>query len=332
MAADYAYLDGDFTGSPDDHPPQLAPVIPLRPIETALSAAPIETTRRQWRFTREVPGFGADVQPSAASARRDLAVVGTTQRTGSAPKSTRATSAQGIRQPAEGTRRRLRRLPSDEQWRATMRGLDSAVGYLADPDIYQMLAAARAVSATDATEWLAATQAERARKTSIVGDVPPASAAGPKGGSGISDPTGEAAVSGAPNPDAEVWAILLTIERAAALIITGRSRLSRLAYRRGDAERRARELAEVGINAEDKVGQGLCAACDTWCSGAEDDRLRSGLCNRHATAYYRLPTPRPDRFSWAAGVKRELEESAAAEAERYAARVDARNQQVGRAA
>lgn len=196
----------------------------------------------------------------------------------------------------------LRKLPSDDQWKATMRALDAAVGYLADPDIYQLIEAARSVRRQDAVEWLSAEQARRVRQGPKGMDVAPAAPGGSGGrASGISDPTGNAAVTEVANPDAEVWALLLVVDRAAALIINARSRLSRLAYRRGDIEARERRLGE---QAHERVGQGTCEACGDWCSGAANDRLRSGFDDKCRKRWERYG--RPDRGMFVAQVRTEI--------------------------
>lgn len=45
-----------------------------------------------------------------------------------------------------------------------------------------------------------------------------------------------------------------------------------------------------------KNGQGSCPVCDTFCSGAVDDRLIAGLCDTDYRAWTRAG--RPDRFRW----------------------------------
>lgn len=334
-----------MTPEPMDRPAAAAPM------EPPAQVVPISTDRR-WRWAGEPEsaealqmfeelypeGVPADVAPADLGPARELATVMPIR---SAPVE------RSERKPAELSKpRTLRKPPSDNQWRQTMQALDSSVGYLADPDTYTLLAAAREVSRQDATEWLAAHQAERVRRKVVKGEVPPASPGGSGGrSSGISDPTGNAVATGVSNPDAELWALLLIVERAAAVIVAARSGISRLAYRRGDAEAREKKL---GLAAKDKVSQGSCAVmaeragevigCDHWCRGEGDDRLKNGLCPKHHTRWTRWKKEgkAPDIGAF---ISHELtliveaeEARAQAEAEEFAARAEARARKVGRAA
>ena len=57
------------------------------------------------------------------------------------------------------------------------------------------------------------------------------------------------------------------------------------------------------------AGQGECQACATFCSGADNDRLRSGLCNACRVAYQRWTKANgADRFRWLIERRAELSE------------------------
>lgn len=57
------------------------------------------------------------------------------------------------------------------------------------------------------------------------------------------------------------------------------------------------------------AGQGECQACATFCSGADNDRLRSGLCNACRLAYQRWQKANgADRFTWLIERRAELSE------------------------
>lgn len=57
------------------------------------------------------------------------------------------------------------------------------------------------------------------------------------------------------------------------------------------------------------AGQGECQACATFCSGADNDRLRSGLCNACRVAYQRWQKANgADRFRWLIERRAELSE------------------------
>jgi len=50
-----------------------------------------------------------------------------------------------------------------------------------------------------------------------------------------------------------------------------------------------------------RAGAGACQACDNWCSGAENDRLRAGYCPAHYHQWRRAG--QPDRHAFELGVR-----------------------------
>lgn len=309
------------------------------PVEADPGARPIEppaeweSLGRAWRWSKVAeteagrrlqavcPG---EVQPST---RRDLTVV--------ADNRNRPASKTSNPSKLPTGRRVLRRLPGDAELRARLEMVDGRLAYLTDPDTYRLLGEVRRSTSRKALEWVAANQA-----VSVGAKAPEGRrSAGPDGPSGPkarsigshADPTGDAAVAELADIDAETHAVYLVLYEALGLVLAAANRLSGLHARRGDIERREKDLIDGGINPEDtRAGQGECVVCELWCSGAEGDRLKGGMCERHYKAWSR--SGRPERGPWIETVRLELEAARVAEAERFAMRVDERDREIGQAA